>query len=60
VIPKKAVDDEKCQNKLKKLLGELSLPYNTLSLFILAFIHRSIVNERSDFAPEHNERLEFL
>jgi ribonuclease-3 len=26
----------------------------------LAFIHRSVVNERPDFAPEHNERLEFL
>jgi ribonuclease-3 len=26
----------------------------------LAFIHRSIVNERPDFAPKHNERIEFL
>lgn len=31
-----------------------------IELYILAFIHRSIVNERNDFAPQHNERLEFL
>jgi len=31
-----------------------------IKVYILAFIHRSIVNERNDFAPEHNERLEFL
>ncbi|USN59422.1 MAG: hypothetical protein H6767_01905 [Candidatus Peribacteria bacterium] len=28
--------------------------------YTLACIHRSIVNERSDYTPEHNERLEFL
>lgn len=31
-----------------------------MSHYVLAFIHRSIVNERPDKAPEHNERLEFL
>jgi len=36
------------------------IDYKNISNYILAFIHRSIVNERPDFAPEHNERLEFL
>lgn len=39
---------------------KLWIQYNSISYYILAFIHRSIVNERPDFAPEHNERLEFL
>lgn len=60
MIQKKAVDNERCHNTFKKLLEWLDVSYNSLSVFILAFIHRSIVNERSDFAPEHNERLEFL
>jgi ribonuclease-3 len=42
------------------LLINLEIPYNNIKNYILAFIHRSIVNERQDYAPEHNERLEFL
>lgn len=41
-------------------LEKLEIPYHDITRFILACIHRSIVNERCDFAPEHNERLEFL
>lgn len=47
-------------DKISVILNELHVKYNDISLYVLAFIHRSIVNERSDFAPEHNERLEFL
>lgn len=60
VITQKAIDDSLCQQKISELLDELSLSYTHIQNFVLAFIHRSIVNERSDFAPEHNERLEFL
>lgn len=60
VITKQAVESEKCQEKLRLLLDALNISHNDIKLYVLAFIHRSIVNERNDFAPEHNERLEFL
>lgn len=60
VITKKAVDSPKSQHKIQKLLDELWIEVEDIKVFVLSFIHRSIVNERGDFAPEHNERLEFL
>ena len=60
VITQKAIDSELWQNKIVELLQKLSLEHKDIKKYILAFIHRSIVNERNDFAPEHNERLEFL
>lgn len=60
VITKKATQSELYQEKVWKLLDSLDISYDDITKFILAFIHRSIVNERNDFAPEHNERLEFL
>ena len=60
VLTKKAVDSDICRDKISMLLTKLELDYKDISIYILAFIHRSIVNERPDFAPEHNERLEFL
>lgn len=60
VITKKAVESEICKESLKKLLAILDIQHKSIELYILAFIHRSIVNEKNDFAPEHNERLEFL
>jgi ribonuclease III len=60
VITKKAVEDDLLTWKIGKLLINLKIPYVDIKKYILAFIHRSIVNERQDFAPEHNERLEFL
>ena len=47
-------------DKISIALNKLDIDYKNISLYVLAFIHRSIVNERPDFAPEHNERLEFL
>ncbi len=60
VITKKAIESEICINKLSGLLEKLELEAVDISKYILAFIHRSIVNERPDYTPEHNERLEFL
>lgn len=60
VITQKAVDSKIMQDKISVLLKKLEINFKDPSLYVLAFIHRSIVNERPDFAPEHNERLEFL
>ncbi len=60
VITKKAIESEAVIRQTQKFLESLDLKYNDISLYILAFIHKSIVNERPDFTPEHNERLEFL
>lgn len=60
VITNKAIESDACKEKLSLLLSKLEIQPNKISLYILAFIHRSIVNERNDFAPQHNERLEFL
>jgi ribonuclease-3 len=60
VVTQKAVDSKAMHDKISVVLKKLNIDYNNTSLYVLAFIHRSIVNERPDFAPEHNERLEFL
>lgn len=46
--------------KIQRFLDNLNISYNNPANYVLAFVHRSIVNEKSDFTPEHNERLEFL
>lgn len=38
----------------------LGVTFDDISLLVLAFTHRSYVNEHKKTAPEHNERLEFL
>jgi ribonuclease-3 len=60
VMTVKAIDSDYYREKSAKLLDKLKIKYNDISLYVLCFIHRSIVNERPDFAPLHNERLEFL
>ncbi len=60
VIKKKAIEHDALIEKFEKLLNTLDIKHKTISHYILAFIHRSVVNEKSDYAPEHNERLEFL
>jgi dsRNA-specific ribonuclease len=60
VIRKKAIESQALIEKLEKLLKKLEIKHNDISHYILAFIHRSVVNEKPDYAPEHNERLEFL
>ena len=60
IIRKKAIESEALIEKFEKLLNNLEIKHKNISHYILAFIHRSVVNERADYAPEHNERLEFL
>lgn len=38
----------------------LGITFNNINLLILAFTHRSYVNEHRKTAKEHNERMEFL
>jgi ribonuclease-3 len=40
--------------------NQLGVTFNDVDLLILAFTHRSYVNEHKKTAKEHNERLEFL
>ena len=60
VITTKAVLSDYYREKSAIFLEKLWIKYVDISLYVLCFVHRSIVNERPDFAPEHNERLEFL
>lgn len=39
---------------------KLDVTFDNIDLLVLAFTHRSYVNEHKKTAPEHNERLEFL
>jgi dsRNA-specific ribonuclease len=60
IIRQKAIESQAMVEKFEKLLNTLEIKYKDISHYILAFIHRSVVNEKPDYAPEHNERLEFL
>lgn len=60
VLAKKTLHDEISQKKIQELLQNLGIPYKSVDVYILAFVHRSIVNEKPELTPEHNERLEFL
>lgn len=60
VIVQKAIQSPAQIEKIWGLLEDLNIQSENISHYILAFIHRSIVNERPDYAPQHNERLEFL
>lgn len=60
VITKKAIEHPDALAQIHELLEKLEIAYSHIENYVLAFIHRSIVNERNDYAPEHNERLEFL
>lgn len=60
VARQEAIKNKQLIKKIEDLLMLLWIEYKNIEHYILAFIHRSIVNERPDFAPEHNERLEFL
>lgn len=39
---------------------QLGITFDNIDLLVLAFTHRSYVNEHKKTAPQHNERLEFL
>ena len=50
------------ESKVSNLLDSLQIRPNNknFSLYTLAFIHRSVLNETSGNYPESNERLEYL
>lgn len=60
VPTKKLFENELYINKISKLLKKLEVVPNSLNNYLLAFVHRSLVNEKPDLSAEHNERLEFL
>ena len=47
-------------NDFSKLEKKLGIKFKDKKLLIQAFVHRSYLNENSDFELGHNERLEFL
>ena len=48
------------KRNLKKLEQSLGISFKNLDLLRMALVHRSYLNENSDFHLHHNERLEFL
>lgn len=60
VLPSSDHHNVSAQNKIQWLLQDLWIDYKNIDLFILSFVHRSIVNEKPHVTPQHNERLEFL
>ena len=60
VVTRNIINNMEVVEKVSALLSKLDIKFNNIDNYIKSFIHRSIVNERPDFAPEHNERLEFL
>lgn len=60
VVTREITHNKEVIDKVSSLLSNLNIKYNNVDNYIRSFVHRSIVNERPDFAPEHNERLEFL
>lgn len=45
---------------VKSIESILSYQFKDPSLLVMAFVHRSFINENRDLIEEHNERLEFL
>lgn len=60
VLTREITHNKEIIEKVSLLLWKLNINYINIDNYIRSFVHRSIVNERPDFAPEHNERLEFL
>ena len=53
-------DNNEFEDRVIKLLLDLQIPYNNLTLYIQSFVHRSILNEKTSLFTESNERLEFF
>ncbi|MDD5770516.1 MAG: ribonuclease III [Candidatus Gracilibacteria bacterium] len=60
VPTKKLIENEIYINKITNLLNKLDIIPSEFNNYLLAFVHRSLVNEKPDLSAEHNERLEFL
>lgn len=55
-----SVSTREFEEKIGSFVSSLEIPFDSISLYCLAFIHRSVLNENIIKAPESNERLEFL
>lgn len=51
---------ENLKNQIPSIEKNLFYTFKDKDLLILAFVHRSFINEYRDLVKEHNERLEFL
>ena len=51
---------ENLKNQIPSIEKKLCYTFEDKDLLILAFVHRSFINEYRDLVKEHNERLEFL
>lgn len=51
---------EEFRSKMKHIEQLLGYPFKNRDLLLLAFTHRSFINENRDLTETHNERLEFL
>ena len=51
---------ESLRSQINQIEDILGTPFENKDLLILAFTHRSFVNENRDRVDQHNERLEFL
>ena len=60
VVTKSVSKNKDYIKKYSQLLGSLNISFTSIEMYILAFVHRSVVNEQPEFTPQHNERLEFL
>ena len=60
VPTKKIFENEIYIKKIKKLLDITNIQTSNYDNYLLAFVHRSLVNEKPDLSNKHNERLEFL
>lgn len=51
---------EELKTQIDRIEDRLGVVFENKDLLILAFIHRSFVNEHREWTGQHNERLEFL
>jgi len=60
VVAKNIFSNPFYTNRIQKLLDMFQIHTQDLNLYLLAFVHRSLVHEKPHLSRENNERLEFL
>lgn len=55
-----AFSHKEFEKKVETILNFLQVPYKNISLYIEAFVHKSVLNEKSTQFKKSNERLEFF
>lgn len=48
------------EKRVQNFLEKTEIPYKNFDIYLLAFVHKSVLNESAEFYHESNERLEFL